>query len=66
MTKFLSNSFPAAVTKFANGKVVAKMTNKLISEASGICASRKYPGVLYTNNDSGETNRFFAIRFGRL
>jgi len=32
-----------------------------INEASGICASRTHPNVLYTHNDSGGKNRIFAI-----
>jgi len=32
-----------------------------INEASGIAASRKNPGVLWTHNDSGDLNRVFAF-----
>ena len=32
-----------------------------INEASGISASRKNPGVLWTHNDSGDPNRVFAF-----
>jgi len=32
-----------------------------INEASGIAASRKNPGVLWTHNDSGDPNRVFAF-----
>ena len=32
-----------------------------IDEASGIAASRKNPGVLWTHNDSGDPNRVFAF-----
>ena len=32
-----------------------------IKEASGIAASRKNPGVLWTHNDSGGKNRLFAF-----
>ncbi|NOY59203.1 MAG: T9SS type A sorting domain-containing protein [Calditrichaeota bacterium] len=32
-----------------------------ITEASGIAASRKNPGVLWTHNDSGGQNRIFAF-----
>ena len=35
--------------------------NDQIAEASGIAASRKNPGVLWTHNDSGDNNRIFAI-----
>ncbi len=32
-----------------------------ITEASGIAASRKNPGVLWVHNDSGDVNRVFAL-----
>ncbi len=37
------------------------MTNLAINEASGLAASRRNDGVLYTHNDSGDTGRVFAI-----
>ncbi len=33
-----------------------------ISESSGIVASRKYPGVFWTHNDSGDLARIFPIK----
>ena len=33
----------------------------MLTEASGIVASRAHSGVFYTHNDSGDTARFFAI-----
>lgn len=32
-----------------------------ITEASGIAASRRNPGVLWTHNDSGDRNRLYAL-----
>jgi hypothetical protein len=32
-----------------------------VSEASGIVASRRHPGVFWTHNDSGDESRFFAV-----
>lgn len=32
-----------------------------INEASGLAASRRHPGVLYTHNDSGDQARIFAL-----
>lgn len=37
------------------------MNTPQITEASGIAASRRHPGVLYTHNDSGGKPRIFAI-----
>ena len=38
-----------------------RVNNWDIREASGLAASRKHKGVLYTHNDSGDRNRIFAI-----
>ena len=32
-----------------------------INEASGLAASRRHPGVLYSHNDSGDQARIFAL-----
>lgn len=39
----------------------AKLTDNSINELSGIAASRRYPGLLWCNNDSGDTARIFAV-----
>lgn len=33
----------------------------MIPEASGLAASRRHPGILYTHNDKGGQNRIFAL-----
>ena len=33
----------------------------ILPEASGLAASARYPGVLYTHNDSGDSARFFMM-----
>jgi len=38
------------------------MGSELVSEASGIVASRRHPGLYWVHNDSGGTSRVFAIR----
>ncbi len=35
--------------------------NLAIDEASGLAHSRRNPGILYTQNDSGDAPRVFAI-----
>lgn len=40
---------------------IARITDRRVSEASGIVASRRFPGVYWTHND-GDDNRLFAIR----
>jgi hypothetical protein len=37
------------------------ISNHHINEASGLAASRRNPGVLWTHNDSGDRSRIFAI-----
>ena len=39
----------------------AKLNDKAIDELSGLAASRKYPGLLWCHNDSGDVARVFAI-----
>jgi len=46
---------------FFSGKQVGTVQTTLIAEASGIVASRKYPGVLWVHNDSGGSARVYAI-----
>lgn len=46
---------------FDGGHHAGTVTSHLITEASGICASRTHRDVLYTHNDSGDTHRIFAI-----
>lgn len=49
------------------GRVVAAapapVASDALVEASGLGASRAYPGVLWAHNDSGDTARIFAIGF---
>ena len=39
----------------------AKLQDKSIDELSGLAASRRYPGLLWGHNDSGDSARLFAI-----
>lgn len=39
----------------------AKLSDSAINELSGLAASRKYPGLLWGHNDSGDVARIFAI-----
>ena len=39
----------------------AKLSDSAITELSGLAASRKYPGLLWGHNDSGDLARIFAI-----
>ena len=46
---------------FAQGVSVGNVESGEILEASGIAPSRKNPGVLWVNNDSGDSARLFAM-----
>jgi len=46
-------------SKWSKGKKVGVLDHKLINEASGVEASRKYPGRLYHINDSGGGHFFY-------
>lgn len=37
------------------------LSDKAIDECSGLAASRRYPGLLWAHNDSGDTARLFLI-----
>ncbi len=43
-------------------QVVGKLSFKPIRESSGLVRSRKWPGVYWTHNDSGDKARIFPIR----
>lgn len=43
-------------------KPVAKIQIPDVQESSGVIASRRYPGLFWTHNDSGDMARLFAFR----
>ena len=55
---FISNSI---AQDFGERIDMGTIESDLITEASGIAASRKNPGVFWTHNDSGGKNRIFAF-----
>lgn len=46
----------------AQTKIVGRLSHPPIKEASGITASRKYPGIFWVQNDSGNEPYLFAVR----
>ncbi|MGY6545725.1 hypothetical protein [Arthrospiribacter ruber] len=46
---------------FSGPKTVGKLENKAIDEASGLVASQKHPGILYSHNDSGGDPHVFLL-----
>ena len=51
----------ATAQNFGERIDMGTIESDLITEASGIAASRKNPGVFWTHNDSGGKNRIFAF-----
>ncbi|KAH3811979.1 uncharacterized protein LOC127835341 [Dreissena polymorpha] len=49
------------VPSFSNGQIVGTVGSHHIVEASGLAASRKNPGLLYTHNDHGYDAEIFVI-----
>jgi hypothetical protein len=41
--------------------VVFKISDPRISESSGLAASRRHPGIVYTHNDSGHGPQIYAV-----
>ena len=47
---------------FEDGKPISTLDTNNVREASGLCASRIHPNILYTHNDSGDhTHSIYAI-----
>lgn len=46
---------------FAPAEIKGTVGTDLLTEASGLAASRKNPGVLWAHNDSGDSPRIFAL-----
>lgn len=51
----------AAAPRSTSGRLLCRLQDGRITEASGIARGIRSPGVLYVQNDSGDTNRFFAL-----
>jgi hypothetical protein len=49
-----------ATAEFSDGEVVGMVGAAEINAASGLVASRQFPGILWTHNDNGDS-RLFAI-----
>ena len=58
---FTSVDASAATAPTCSGALVARLENCYIRESSGVCASRRNPGIFWTHNDSGDTARAFLI-----
>lgn len=57
----------ALCTNYSTSRLVGRLNDTLVNEASGLVASRQYPGVFWVHNDSGDSARLFAfyIRCGK-
>ena len=54
----LASSFPDKKPDFR----VGSLAHKPIAEASGIVASRRYPGIFWVHNDSGNDATIYAVK----
>jgi hypothetical protein len=50
-----------AAPRFYTTQKLCDLKDTLIDESSGLGASRRYPGLLWTHNDSGDSARLFLI-----
>jgi len=55
------NEQKPAAAPLPTGAPLFKIADPAINELSGFAASRAYPGLLWGNNDSGDTARLFLI-----
>jgi hypothetical protein len=58
---FLQSNVPAQEPKFRPRLDRGLVQEDRITEASGMVASRKNPGILWVHNDSGDKNRIYAM-----
>lgn len=52
---------PAAACGFGQTRRLAEAEDRAIKEASALVASRRWPGILWTLNDSGNTPTLYAL-----
>jgi hypothetical protein len=56
-----SAAVPGRCPSFAGARVIGRVEESAIIEASGLVASRSNPGVLWMHNDSGHSEQLFAL-----
>ncbi len=52
---------PPSEFRFGERELAGHLADDRVDEASGLAASRRNPGVLWTHNDSGDKPRLFAL-----
>ena len=55
-------AFAVCASTYAAPAVAGSLGDDELIEASGLAASRRTPGVLWSHNDSGDSARLFALR----
>jgi len=58
--QFLKGTYGQAVAGAAPA-IMGKLSSGVLNEVSGIAVSGSYKNIFYVHNDSGDSNRFFAI-----
>lgn len=56
-----NNTEPVTTNFFDKGFPVATLSDPVLNEVSGIAASRKHAGMIWTHNDSGDKARLFLL-----
>jgi hypothetical protein len=56
-----SASPPAAASQYGHPQKLTTLANPAIRESSGLAASHRHSGVLWTHNDSGDEPRLYAF-----
>lgn len=57
----LLSAVPAAAESAQGEHVLCRFQDPAITESSGVAAGMSSPNLIYTNNDSGDSARFFAV-----
>ncbi len=57
----LHGILPASPTEYGTPEELCKLQQEKIDESSGLAASNRHPGLLWTHNDSGDKPRLFAF-----
>ena len=58
---FHSSASAATCIEFYDAEKVGEFANDAISESSGLALSEQHEGILWTQNDSGDSPRIFAL-----
>jgi len=61
LTRFIAGADAPSPLPTYKARQLCELSDERIDESSGLAASRRYPGYLWTHNDSGDKPRLFLI-----